>query len=418
MTFALILSVALRLAILGGIAGGIVSVRRNASASERHLVWMLSLGAMLILPVAASLLPEVELAALPPASFAAANVTRPLVQDGLNRVMFAQAIWFLGSGVFLGNLVAAHWRARGIIRRSSVAHEWSRAIGYRVLRSHESHFAFNYGALVPVIVLPARAMEWPDQLLHATLVHEAAHIARRDSLSLLVSQIARVVYWWHPVVWFAAREAAAERERACDDAVLRNGVRASDYGEHLLSNGTRQAIPILLAAPLFSHTDGLANRISSLLSDRVDHRPVRRSTACVSLAIALPLVAVTASATPVSRHLPVSIASVIWTPVVAQAPNTGSDPVASKSDAANPNSARPKPSRKAKIAVPDKAPSDSESYIEKKLAEGTWVVDGRVVDAASFPVDLKKMARLAGEMGRLAGSMRITIDSAKASPRR
>jgi hypothetical protein len=370
---------------------------------------MLAIGSMLFLPIAMKMLPAIELFGLP----ASPSLPSPgVLQDGRpsgSNQMIIGLTWLVGSLAFLISLIAAHVRARRIVRRASSSPPWSRAIGRTVVVSEESALAFNYGIRIPVIVLPANAIEWPDQLLRATLVHEAAHIARRDSLSLLVSQLARVVYWWHPAVWFATREAAAERERACDDAVLRAGVRPSEYGEYLLIAGKRRpAVPILLAAPLFNHTDGLARRIASLLDDGVDHRPARRGAAYASVVLALPLLTLTASATPIVRPLSAAIRTLSLPPMVAQAPQAVPAPAPSNPDQPKPKTNRPRKPIATVIQV--KIPLDD---LEKKLGEGTWVVDGRVLEPGTFPVEVKEMARLAASMGRLAGKMIITIDSAK-----
>ena len=414
-TVPLIVSLALRVALLGGIALCVRSLRRNASASECHLIWMLAIGSMLLLPVATRLLPTLELVALPASPTPTPSISvEGLRASEMNWGMIFGLTWLGGSLVFLISLIAAHGRARRIVRSAVHNAAWSRAIGRTVAISEDSAVAFNYGLRSPVIVLPAAATQWPHQLLHAALVHEAAHIARRDGLSLLVSQLARVVYWWHPAVWFATREAAAERERACDDAVLRDGIRASEYGEHLLIAGTRRrAMPIRLAAPLFSHSDGLARRISSLLDDRVDRRPVRCGTAYASLAIALPFLAVTASATLIARPISTAIATLSLPPMIAQAPAGAPVSAPSKPDQNKQTTTRRR--KRTASGTRDTTPRDD---LEKQLAEGTWIVDGRVVDAASFPVDLKQMARLARDMGRLAGKMIVTIDSAKMRPTR
>ena len=48
MIFQLLVSLALRVALLGGVALSVTALRRHASASERHLVWMLAIGSMLL----------------------------------------------------------------------------------------------------------------------------------------------------------------------------------------------------------------------------------------------------------------------------------------------------------------------------------------------------------------------------------
>ena len=67
------------------------------------------------------------------------------------------------------------------------------------------------------------------------VAHEMAHVNRCDYMTQLAAQIACAVFWFHPLVWLAAIEMRRERERACDDAVLNLGHRATDYGEFLLA---------------------------------------------------------------------------------------------------------------------------------------------------------------------------------------
>ncbi|MCH5377876.1 MAG: M56 family metallopeptidase, partial [Planctomycetes bacterium] len=89
------------------------------------------------------------------------------------------------------------------------------------------------------LLLPAAARQWSGEQLRSVLLHELAHIKRRDTVVQLLAQVACALHWFNPLVWFAAWRLHVERERACDDFVLANGVRASAYAEHLLSVATR-----------------------------------------------------------------------------------------------------------------------------------------------------------------------------------
>src|SRR5262249_43079984 len=67
------------------------------------------------------------------------------------------------------------------------------------------------------------------------LGHELAHLRRRDLHWNLLIRITQVVFFFHPVVWFADREHRSAREVACDElavAILNCGPKA--YAEMLL----------------------------------------------------------------------------------------------------------------------------------------------------------------------------------------
>jgi len=104
----------------------------------------------------------------------------------------------------------------------------------RLLSSPLIEMPFACGVVEPTIVLPASAEQWSDSRRRAVLFHELAHVKRRDLVGHTLGRVACALYWFHPLVWTAARRLRAESERACDDLVLSCGARASDYADHLL----------------------------------------------------------------------------------------------------------------------------------------------------------------------------------------
>src|SRR5262249_16512260 len=52
------------------------------------------------------------------------------------------------------------------------------------------------------------------------LVHELAHLRRRDHWVRLLEMLATGLFWWHPVVWWARRELREAEEQCCDAWVV------------------------------------------------------------------------------------------------------------------------------------------------------------------------------------------------------
>ncbi len=90
------------------------------------------------------------------------------------------------------------------------------------------------GILFPRLVVPSNWRTWSLSQRRCILLHELAHVKRRDVSTQLLGRLALLAYWFNPLVWHAVRQLRAERELASDDCVLLAGQTASDYAEELL----------------------------------------------------------------------------------------------------------------------------------------------------------------------------------------
>jgi TonB family protein len=232
---------------------------RRASASTRHWLWTVALAAVLLLPLLATVLPAWE-APVPPlasevlaAPAAAAPLDSRRAQSPAPKPVWldwpgwAAAVWLAGALLVLARLLLGMQRVRRLARRASSVEDsaWSEAleeasrslgvaVPVRLLQSPRVALPMTWGVWQPVVLLPDDAGEWPPERRRAVLLHELAHVKRRDCLSQVLAQAACAVHWFNPLVWLAARRLAIERERACDDQVLQLGTRASDYAAQLL----------------------------------------------------------------------------------------------------------------------------------------------------------------------------------------
>jgi uncharacterized protein (TIGR03435 family) len=92
-----------------------------------------------------------------------------------------------------------------------------------------------FGIFHPVLWLPAGIGErLEDAELEAILAHELCHIRRRDNLLAAIHMAVEALFWFHPLVWWLGARLEEERERACDEEVVRMGGEPQTYAESIL----------------------------------------------------------------------------------------------------------------------------------------------------------------------------------------
>ncbi len=104
------------------------------------------------------------------------------------------------------------------------------------LFSHKNvSIPLTWGVLKPVVILPAESRNWTQDQCSSALFHELSHIKRGDFLIKILARCSIALYWFNPLCWFAFRMMKKEQEKACDELVLRTGVKPSTYAVNLLS---------------------------------------------------------------------------------------------------------------------------------------------------------------------------------------
>lgn len=84
------------------------------------------------------------------------------------------------------------------------------------------------GFLRPVVLVPLGMLAaMPLSQVEAILLHELAHIRRRDSLVNLLQAVAENFLFFHPAVWWISRVICGEREHCCDDLVIAVRIKSS-----------------------------------------------------------------------------------------------------------------------------------------------------------------------------------------------
>jgi bla regulator protein BlaR1 len=126
-----------------------------------------------------------------------------------------------------------------------------------------------FGLWDPVVLVPAGITDRlsPEQF-DAVLAHECCHARRRDNLAAAVHMSVEALFWFHPLVWWLGSRMMQERERACDEEVLR---RTND--PEVYANGILNVCKFYLESPLRCVAgitgSNLKQRIEEIMSRRI-----------------------------------------------------------------------------------------------------------------------------------------------------
>jgi beta-lactamase regulating signal transducer with metallopeptidase domain len=106
----------------------------------------------------------------------------------------------------------------------------------RLCASDDLRVPTAIGFSKPLVVIPSWTMrELSTVELNAILLHELAHLQRRDDWTNLIQKIVGALLFFHPAVWWIEKKLALEREMACDDLVLAQTASPQAYAECLVS---------------------------------------------------------------------------------------------------------------------------------------------------------------------------------------
>jgi beta-lactamase regulating signal transducer with metallopeptidase domain len=238
-----------------------IAARFMRDASLRHLVWLTAFGTLLVLPMASLIVPsQFVVARTSDASDAAQTVpvmTTPVSDPApaatpaasslptitLNEVALAAICFWLAGACWFSSRLLTGAIGLHLLRRRSRPHALApgdhpnivvhgRECELRLSGSQDG--PMTWGVFQPVILLPKTALSWTRERTQAVLLHELAHVRRRDSLTQSLSLLLCALYWPNPLVWLGARALRREAEIAADDAVLGSGMKPSAYAGELL----------------------------------------------------------------------------------------------------------------------------------------------------------------------------------------
>jgi beta-lactamase regulating signal transducer with metallopeptidase domain len=161
---------------------------------------------------------------------------------------------------------------------NSFAEQQSRRV--KLLVSDDVRIPTALGFFTPAIVLPSWTLRDLSQAeLGVIVLHELAHLRRRDDWTNLAQQFVKALFFFHPAVWWIDRRLALEREIACDDMVLEQTVNARIYAASLVSiaekfaaEKMRMGRAIALAQSALGQLKEVSQRISQILDTKRERR--------------------------------------------------------------------------------------------------------------------------------------------------
>ncbi len=286
------------------LATGLLSLAlRRASAATRHLLWTLAVAGLLGLPLFVSSLPAWEMTMpswlargveqeapgpvadlVPPSqAFAVRGGAGSGPAALLRADVWLFALWQTGLLLVLAVFGGFALRLRGLIRRSrpvtdpgwlglrdSLSRELRIREPVRLLQDEGPGSPRVLGFRRHFILLPQQCDEWSESQRRNVLLHELAHVKRRDCLTQWIAMLACALHWYNPLVWLATGRLRLERERACDDQVLLAEARASAYAQQLLdlARSLRKGRQFMYAGLAMARCSPISGRLAALLDPR------------------------------------------------------------------------------------------------------------------------------------------------------
>jgi len=257
----------------------IVRCLPRALAATRYLVCWVGLSAVLTLPLV-SLIPgalsQVQGVTVG-TTVSGALVSLPHSPTFGPLIIGAWLVWVALFGGQLANAMLAIRRARQRCRSFPLALErrlrnWTRVKlqgrAAQLVVSDDVRAAAVIGCGAPVIAIaPALVQHLTAAELDRIVIHEWAHVQRRDDLGNVAQLMARMLAGWHPGVWWLDRWLRAEREVACDGIAVMQTGSSKVYAACLvklasLPLASRDTLPALGALS----SGSLASRVERIVS--------------------------------------------------------------------------------------------------------------------------------------------------------
>jgi len=244
----------------------------DIGSANRHMIWF-----MVLLATIAATFAAFAVSALRPAQqFSGTFVPTAAPAPGsiaMAAVPLAVLCAFLLACWFIVSIARAFFLARQIVamramkqRGTPIDFNGALPRGAKILAS-VACVPSAVGFLHPAILLPPDVIGALDSMdARQIVLHEVAHLHRRDDLTGLVFRVCAAWFWFNPFVHYIGRQLSLECEIACDDIVVEQAGDPERYARMLFQMAQSfTAEGSSLAWNGFVHPSGLTVRIQRLL---------------------------------------------------------------------------------------------------------------------------------------------------------
>lgn len=193
----------------------------------------------------------------------------------------------------------------------------SRKVGLYISEIVDEPITFQF--LKPVILLPVSLFTGlTTTQIEVLILHELAHIRRRDFAVNLLQTLIEILFFYHPALWWISRKVREEREHCCDDAVLAIHNDPVLYSEALTQIQLHHFSPkkrLVMSAT--GNKSALSKRVFRLFGQYDQQPPLYRSILMVSLLLLLSLSSQAFFVAPPAPTIPLEASNTVAEPIVA-----------------------------------------------------------------------------------------------------
>lgn len=300
------------------------------------------------------------------------------------------AAWAAGAAFILFRLAAGLFGARRLTREGEtvadpiwrvIIERFLAAVGLRRtvrLKSHRDVVVpLTWGLFRPVILIPSGHERWTDDERSSALFHELSHIKRADFLIMMLVRLSLAAFWFNPLSWIVLGRIRKEQEKACDELVLRAGVKPSTYAANLLLFKRAAGFRWDPSAALLGLFGGSSfnERLSAILRQRLAFKEVTMKTKIMLAAAIVLTVAFIGCARPASTDVQTAPPAA----AAAAAPAPAQAPAAAPAQEAKPVAREKKPEKAEDQKVEAKKPGEKKIDVLVKTETETIPLEITIV---------------------------------------